>query len=208
MTDEQLVFLKEYPKAIYRIQLSATLENEKLSERDGTRFRRDLEYLTKHQEDGLIQTPDEFFQRWLNGRSNRKPDLSQYAGCKGFELQMPQVRIQRFEEGRSFGRVEGLVIASDFGYSSHFGDSVIFAINDILSQRVLTFYDRDGQQMKENPTGRKQLTHKPINQFGDKPQQYPFVSLNPLKSTSYTWTLVNITPKEIYDAVKKIGFVW
>ena len=132
MTDGQLDFLREYPKGIYRVQFLATLENEKLSEREEHGFRKDLEYLTEHQEDGFIQTPSEFFQRWLNGRIDKKPDLSQYAGCKGFELQQSQVRIQRFEEGRSFGRIEGLVIASDFGYSDDFGDSMFFAINDLL----------------------------------------------------------------------------
>lgn len=208
MADEQLVFLKDYPNGIYQVQFLTTLENEKLSERDETRFRKDLEYLTQHQGERLIQTPDEFFQRWLNGRSDRKPDLSQYVSCKGFELQMPQVRIQRFEEGRTFGKIEGLVIASDFGYSSDFGDNIIFAINDIPSQRVLTYHDEDGQEIKRNPSGRKQLTQKSIYQIGDKPEQYPFGSLNPLKSLYYTWTLVNITPKEVYDAIKKIGFVW
>ncbi|MBI2523552.1 hypothetical protein HYW19_04110 [Candidatus Woesearchaeota archaeon] len=208
MADEQLAFLKEYPKGIYRVQFLTTLENEKLSERDETRFRRDLEYLTQHQGERLIQTPDEFFQRWLNGRSDRKPDLSQYVGCKGFELQMPQVRIQRFEEGRTFGRIEGLVIASDFGYSGDFGESIVFAINHIPSQRVLTYHDEDGQKIKRDPSGRKQLTHEPIYQFGGPPEEFPFASLNPLKSAGYTWTLINVTPKEVYDALKKIGFVW
>ena len=206
--DEQLAFLKEYPVGIYRIQLLTTLQNEKLQNVDETRFRRELEYLTKHEGDGFIQTQDEFFQRWLNGRTDRKPDLSHYIGCKGFELQVPQVRIQRFEEERTFGRIEGLVIASDFGYSEDFGNSIVFAINDIPSQRVLTYHDRNGQQMKKNQTERKQLTHKPIYQFKDKPEKYPFESLNPLKSNYYTWTLVNVLTKEVYDSLKKIGFVW
>ena len=208
MTDEQLAFLKEYPNGIYRVQFLATLQDEKLPDMHEKGFKRDLDYITKHPENGFIQTPDEFFQRWLNGRTDRKPDLSQYLSCKGFELQEPQVRIQRFEEGRTFGRIEGLVIASDFGYSGDFGDSVVFAINDIPSQRVLTYRDRDGQETKRNPGGRKQLTQNPIYQFGDRPEQYPFGSLNPLKSAGYTWTLVNITPKEVYDALKQIGFVW
>lgn len=121
---------------------------------------------------------------------------------------MSQVRIQGFEEGRTFGRIEGLVIVSDFGYSEDFGDSIVLAINDITSQRVLTYHDKDGQETKRNPVGRKQLTQSSIYQFRDKPKQYPFTSLNPLKSAYYTWTLVNITPKEVYDTIKKIGFVW
>lgn len=208
MTDRQLDFLKDYPTGIYRVHFLATLKNEKLSARDEVIFRRDLEYITGHPGEGLIQTPDEFFQRWLNGRSDRKPDLSQYARCKGFELQEPQVRIQRFEEGRSFGRIEGLVIASDFGYSGDFRDSIVFAINDIPSRRVLTYHDEDGQRIKKDPKGKKQLAPKPIYQFGNEPEEYPFTSLNPLKSTNYTWTLVNIAPEKVYDALKKIGFVW
>ena len=208
MADEQLAFLKEYPKGIYRIQLNATLQNEKLQDINETGYKRDLEYLTRHQEDGLIQTPDEFFQRWLNGRTNMKPDLSQYLGCKGFELQLPQVRIQRYEDGGSFGRIEGLVIASDFGYSGDFGDNIVFAINDTSSQRVLTYHDRGGQETKRNPTGRKQLTQNPIYQFGNEPEKFPFASLNPLKSVGYTWTLVNITPEGVYYAVRNIGFIW
>ena len=208
MTGEQLAFLGEYPIGIYRVHFFATLENGKLSERDEVSFRRDLKYIMEHPEERLIQTPDEFFQRWLNGRSDRKPDLSQYAGCKGFELQEPQVRIQRVEQGRSFGRIEGLVIASDFGYSGDFGDGIVFAINDIPSQRVLTYHDEDGRETKRNPRGRKQLTHEPIYRFGGLPEEFPFESLNLLKSADYTWTLVNITSKEVYDALKRIGFVW
>ena len=208
MTHQQLAFLKEYPKGIYRVQLNATLQDEKLQDIDEIRFRKDLEYLTRYQEDRLIQTPDEFFQRWLNGRIDRKPDLSHYLSCKGFELQEPQVRIRRFEDGRTFGRIEGLVIASDFGYSPDFGDDLVFAINDISSQKVLTYRDRDGREAKRNPAGMKQLTSGPIYLFWDKPKQYPFASLNPLKSEGYTWTLINITPKEVYDDLKKIGFVW
>jgi len=208
MMNEQLAFLTNYTQGVYRVRFLATLENEKLSEHDETEFRRNLEYLAKHPGEGFIQTPDEFFQRWLNGRSDRKPDLSHYVGCKGFELQEPQVRIRKLGDGSSFGRIEGLVIASDFGYSGDFGDSVVFAINDIPSHKVLTYYDEDGKKMKENPTGRKQLTPKPIYQFGDKPEKFPFASLNPLKSYNYIWTLVNVTSKEVYEAIKKIGFVW
>jgi len=208
MADEQLAFLKEYLKGIYRVQFLTTLENEKLSEGDETRFRSDLEYLTQHQGKGLIQTPDEFFQRWLNGRSDRKPDLSQYVGCKGFELQMPQVRIQRFEEGRTFGKIEGLVIASDFGYSGDFGDDIVFAINDIPSQKVLTYHDEEGQEIRRDPLGRKQMTKDSIYRFGRPSEKYPFESLNPLKSAYYTWSLVNVSPDEIYQALRKIGFKW
>lgn len=208
MADEQLAFLKEYPKGIYRLQLLATLENEKLPERYEAWFRRDLDYLIKHKEEGLIQTPNEFFQRWLNGRTDKKPDLSQYLGCNGFVLQTPQVRIQIYEDAKTFGKTEGLLIASDCGYTSDFGKSIVFAINDVVTQRVLTYHDMNGQYIKRNPLGTKQLTQDPIYQFGDQPEQYPFKSLNPLKSDSYTWTLVNIAPEEVYDALRKIGFVW
>ena len=208
MINEQLVFLKEYPKGIYCIQLNATLQNGKLHDTHETGFRGNLDYITRHPEDKFIQTPDEFFQRWLNGLTDRKPDLSQYLNCKGFELQEPQVRTQKFEDGRTFGRIEGLVIASDFGYSGDFGDGIVFAINDIPSQRVLTYHDEDGRETKRNPRGRKQLTHEPIYQFRGPPEKFPFVSLGPLKSAGYTWSLLNVTPKEVYDALKKIGFVW
>ena len=205
MVGKQLAFLKEYPRGIYRVHFLATLEDERLSVEDEKIFRRNLEYLTKHQKEGFIQTPDEFFQRWLNGHCGKKPDLQQYFDCKGFELQEPRIKIERFDDGRIFGQIRGLVIASDFGYGD-FRDRTVFAINDTPSQRVLTYHDNG--EIMENPLGRKNLTHEPIYPFGGKPDRYPFNSLNPLKSCDYTWALVNIAPKEAYEAIRKIGFVW
>ena len=208
MANEQLAFLKEYPTGIYHVELYANFKNKRLPDADEIRFRRDLEYLTKNQEGGLIQTPDEFFQLWLNGRTDKKPDLSQYLDCKGFELQVPQVRIQRYGGRRTFGSIKGLVIASDFGYSTDFGNSMVFAINDLALQKVLTYHDEKGQEIKRNPSGRKPLTHKPIYQSRDELEEFPFGSKSPTKSDRFTWTLVNVTPKEVYDALKRIGFVW
>ena len=54
------------------------------------------------------------------------------------------ILLERFEEGGTFGQIKGLVIASDFGYSGDFGSSLVFAINDIPSQRALTYQDIDG----------------------------------------------------------------
>ena len=164
MIDKQLNFLDGYPKGIYHVQLNATLHNERLQDYDESRFRNDLEFLTKKQENKFIQNPDEFFQRWLNGRIDEKTDLSQYADCKGFELQIPQVIIKRFDDGDTFGKIEGLVIASDFGYSEDFDESIVFAINDLSTKRVLTYHDLHCQEIKKNPIERKELKQESIYQ--------------------------------------------
>jgi len=77
----------------------------------------------------------------------------------------------------------------------------------IPSQRVLTYHEGYEQEIKRNPMGRKQLTQNPIYQFGNKSEEFPFSSLNPLKSNVHTWTLINITPEEVYDALRQVGFV-
>jgi len=123
-------------------------------------------------------------------------------------LQEPRVRIEKLGEGRTFGKIEGLVIASDFGYTGDFSDHFVFAVNDIFLQKVLTYHDKHGKETKANPRGVKQLTQNPIYRFATKPEKYPFESLNSAKSAPYTWTLVGVTPAEVYDSLKKIGFVW
>jgi len=206
MADEQLDFLKGYPKGIYRMKFLSTFDGEKLDWEDEARFKEKLSWINLNPERRYIQTPQEFFQRWLNGRLGKTPNLDNI--CKGFELQLPNVRIQRFDDGRVFGNVEGLVIASDFGYSDDFHNNVVFAINDIQSQRVLTYRDEDGQELEENQLGSKKLAHQPIFRFSKEPEKYPFESLNPLKSLNYTWSLVNVSPDEIYQALREIGFEW
>lgn len=208
MENRQLNFLKEYPKGIYKIQFSANLENGELSKVDEIRFRKDLEYLIKNEKEKIIKNPDEFFQKWLNGCNNKKPNLSQYLECNGFELQIPQIEIRKFEDQRFFGSVYGLIIASDFGYSGDFGDSVVFAINDILSKKVLTYHNDHRKNIEQDLIEKKELIESTIYQFGNKSEKYPFESLNPLKSSNYTWTLINISPKEVYDALREINFIW
>jgi hypothetical protein len=155
MEQNQLAFLKKYPAAIYRTALLATLQDEKLPTEKEKMFRGDLEYLLAHPNEGLIRKPEEFLKRWLNGRIEKSPDLGHYAQCKGFELQLPQVRIDRYDKDKSFGKIKGLVIASDFGYSNDFGDDIVFAINDIHSKRVLTYHDKNGEYTKRKPQGRR-----------------------------------------------------
>ncbi|RLC36858.1 hypothetical protein DRH29_03620 [candidate division Kazan bacterium] len=200
MADKQLDFLKKYPKGIYRIQFLCTLDGEKLDPEDKAKFEKNLSYIHSNPERRYVQTPQEFFQAWLNGRLDKTPNLDNT--CKGFELQLPNVRIQRFDDGGVFGRVEGLVIASDFG------NDIVFAINDIPNKRVLTYHDEKGKEIKRNPLGRKELTAKPIYRFGNQPEKYPFESLNPLKSANYTWSLVNVSQDEVYQALREIGFKW
>lgn len=106
------------------------------------------------------------------------------------------------------GKIEGLVVASDFGYSGDFGDNLVFAINDIPSQRTLVYRDEDTANLKASPLAKKDLVSKRIYSFNRGQETYPFKSLNPLKSDYYTWSLVNFSTDEVYKALKEIGFDW
>jgi len=204
MADEQLAFLGGYPKGIYKMHFECTLIDGEITPFFKGSFKEQLDFISEHPEKRLIQTPKEFFQRWLNGRLGKTPNLSQYVGCNGFELQLPRVLI----ESSTIGFLEGLVIASDLGYTSDFGNDLVFAINDIPSQKVLVYQDKDGKNLKSIPLARKDLMPKRIYSFCEGQEEYPFKSFAPLKSADYTWSLVNVFPEEVYNSIREIGFSW
>ena len=209
MIEKQLAFLENHPKGIYRTEFLSTLageSGEELDSEDRARFEENLSWLYSNSKEGYIQTPQEFFQRWMNGRLDKTPNLDSL--CKGFELQLPQVKFQKQleDDTRHYGRIEGLVIASDFGYSGDFHEDMVFAINDIPSKRVLVYRDEDTKKFKAAPLAKKNLIPQRIYPFGKGQEEFPFESLNPLKSMEYTWSLVNIQPEEVYKALKEIGF--
>ncbi|MDO8511560.1 MAG: hypothetical protein Q7S55_05350 [Nanoarchaeota archaeon] len=207
MAEEQLAFLQDYPTGLYRTIFNCTLDKGlNLHTDDRERFRRNLEAISSNPERRYIQTPQQFFERWLNGRRGEEPQLNEYSRL-GFELQMPIVKTITYDEGAVFGRIEGLALASDFGYSSNFGSSLVFAINDISTERALVYSDEE-ERIKTDPLSKKNLRLQRIYGFPDGPQEYPFASVNPLKSLEYTWSLINISPEEVYGALKEIGFVW
>ncbi len=201
MVNEQLAFLSNYPKGIYRMHFLSNLTDELRLDSDDRAEIEEKLIRFYSRGDVYIQTPEEFLQRWLNGRSGKTLRLPSLDGvCQGFELQIPHVMVDTF-------KIDGLAIASDFGYTGDFRDNVVFAVNDIPSQRVLTYHDRHGEEIKKSPSGIKPLVHKPIYDWGE-PNQFPFESLNPGKSLDYTWSMINITPEEVYDALKRVGFRW
>ena len=208
MIQKQPVFLRDYPAGIYRIIFDCTLDRELTLPLDiQERYQRNLGLILSDPERGYIETPKLFFERWLNGRCSGEPTLCSYYSGLGFELQIPLLRTEQLGSASFFGRIEGFALASDFGYTSDFKGSLVFAINDIFTERTLVY--REGEEkIKIEPLAKKDL--KPQRRYGfpDGPENYPFSSLNPSKSLDYTWSLVNISPEEVYQALRDIGFEW
>lgn len=197
----QLAFLEKYPKGIYKTSLYANMNSGEIDILHKEEIEKHLSYISKYKE--LVLTPDEFFQRWLNGRLDKKPNLPHYVDCKGFELQIPQIRINKRDDGSvAFGCIEGLVIASDLGYSD-FRDTLVFVLNDIFSKKILIYKEENIENL-DNSNLKKELIPK-LNFLSCG---YPFSSVNPLKSAGYTWTLINILSEEVYESLRKIGFSW
>lgn len=211
MIEEQLSFLEEYPAGIYRtLLLSGLFTEEELPLKYKNRFEGDLERAFSDHNGGYIQTPELFFQRWLNGRRSQEPKLNVYHLGSGFELQLPTIRTETVEldDGIIIRELRGLVIASDFGYTNDFWNDLVFAINDLSTQRVLVYRD-ENETIKHQPLAKKQLKPERIYGFPEGAiQEYPFESLNLGKSCDYTWTLVNISPDEVYKTLKEIEFTW
>lgn len=209
MTSKQPAFLRSYPQGVYRTEFPTLIFSEKQVPKNIEHLiRGSLDHLVSNPSEGYLPNTEEFFQRWLNGRIGIKPHLDHYLDCPGFELQTSIV--EETYKGAQHNRLRGLVLASDLGYSSDFGSDVVFVINDLSSKKVLTFGDEESESITNNPTGRKLLESKPTYLMGNssEPLPFPFSSLNPFKSSIFTWTLVNIHHQEVYTALRKIGFVW
>lgn len=211
--DASLDFLSRYPAGIYKTVFCAYFGAEGLGHNDRVRFERELNHVRADSE-GYIATPGAFFEQWLRGRSGRGNGLLPDDDCHGFELQLPQARFEQEDDmpgveddTRIWGRIEGMVIASDLGYSGDFRNDLVFVMNDRLSGRTLVYHDADSTHIRAQPRGPKQLRHTSIYGWGGPPA-YPFDSVNPRKSWEYTWSLVHVSHDEVYDALRAIGFVW
>ncbi|GEM_PF-6034824 len=207
MENNPLAFLERYPSGIYKTKFLSSFDGEELGRDDRERFEGNLDRLLTCPIDqpGVINTPEEFFMRWLNDRLGIFPGLPYHDGWYGFELQLPYTKTT-LVEGKTFGQIGGLVIASDFAYSD-FRSTLVFAINHIPSRRVLVYKDEEAEAIPLDPKGTKRLLPQRIY-FGENSEEYPYESLNPLKSLDYTWSLVNLSPDEVYDALRTIGFTW
>jgi len=208
---EKLEFWKGCPGGFYRHRLSDRIRLNKdgnLNPEDREIHERGLRYLHSNPEEGYVRSPEEFFERWINTRSGKEPRLIG-SWCGGFELQLPQAKIFKASD-RNFLDIDGLVIASDFGYTGDFSGRLVFGINHLTSQRVLIYrtpLEKVVDGPAEVPSGEKQLLTGSIYGWGG-PVMYPFSSLNPSKSAESTYSLVNIEPEKVYETLREIGFKW
>ena len=72
MVEKQLAFLRDYPSGIYRMIFDSTLDSElNLNSDAQERFRRNVDLILLDHERGYIQTPQQFFEKWLDSRSGK-----------------------------------------------------------------------------------------------------------------------------------------
>ena len=153
------------------------------------------------------EDPLSFFKLWREGLLQRD--------IKGFELQYvnwvegtPYYKIGEWEGVNDFGRVEGIVIASDLNGLVDDKDFTSLAVNDFDRLRVLAYKPKEEVHEKNKGRWEENLlmeNEDPYISWFHKPAEFPFSSLNPLKSAPYTWISVEYSPQEIYNALKDIG---
>jgi hypothetical protein len=199
MVNTPLDFLKDYQKGIYKMGFNAAAINE------GALFPFDQEIYERmlksfyNDSNNFISTPNDFFERWLNTRLGITPNLPHYLDSPGFDLEIPYIRT---------GRLDNLIIASDLSYGD-FKEDLVFVINHLPSERVLVYKDVN-QEFYNTPHGEKKLVSQMIYPWGGEKgkEEYPFRSFAPGKAVNCTWSLINISPNEVYNSLRKIGFTW
>jgi hypothetical protein len=208
MNINQLDFLKNYQKGIYKMWFSGQINRGILESYDQQILEHQLIGISQTPKGSFISTPDEFFYRWQNTRlGNFDKGLPHYVNCSGFDLGMPYIRMNESQKSVT-GRLDTIVIASDLSYGDHYS-RLVFVVNDIKSEKVVV-YKEDDELKDKNLLGEKRLLSQTISSLGleGESEKYPFESEAPGKAASYCWSLINISPDEVYNSLKKIGFIW
>lgn len=173
----------------------------------------------------FFETPADFFNAWAHpyktdadcdSGANEKSLLGSMAA--GFELQyvnwdMHQrySRIGQWKGVRKLGpkvrRINSIVVASDFNGMYDKIQSMMLAVNNFNTRTVHSAKPvaYTAERFKED-WHRRVLYADQNPYYWDKKQEFPYESLNPLKSSEYTWTMVGFHPHDAYRALLNLGF--
>ncbi len=101
-----------------------------------------------------------------------------------------------------------IILADNNGMNDQNG-FLNLGINDFRTEKVLVYRDDESEKENEFKDSPKILRDDRLYYFPfDEKDKFPFESPNPLKSMSNNWTMIGISPLEVYFEVEKLGFVF
>ncbi len=209
MYDGDLFFLNDVPKGVYKYKFWHPMLRNCLSLDEKSNIKERLNNLNQDPTQKFyIKSTDEFFQRWINGYLKEEPRL----GCKGFQLEIPKIIIldkgNVYENDFQISKVlGGLTIATDLAYSTKRNGFLVFVINEMIKRQVLS-YAIPTEDFVKSPLKKKVLIDKKIIGGYKGLRTYPFGGIHLENTVGCTWTAIGISPEEIYDALRRINFVW
>lgn len=162
-----------------------------------------------------FDSPLTLLDAWKRGYERKRGILNPiYPYAKGFELQYvtwdekdPYHRIDDWQGLGGDGRLEGIVIATDLNGILDISGWMALAVNDFDNKRILTYKPKEEVSDRNQATWRKNTFITNEDPYvTDRKREFPFSSLNPLKTANHTWITIGYSPHDIYNALKQIGF--
>lgn len=173
----------------------------------------------------FFPTPSDFLKAWQEGYriKGRRSILSPRS--KGFELQFvtwdessPYYRIERdgkvlWEAVRDWGVLDGIVIATDInGITDQYG-YMCLGVNDLDTQRILAYKPKNEISEENRSKWRKNtfIAEEDIYVTGfidGRKPEFPYTSIAPDKTGLHTWIMIGFSPHDVYNALRKLGFIF
>ncbi len=180
----------------------------------------------------FYDSPEQFLRMWHIGGyddvglKQRGSILNPH--CKGFELQYVtwdendpffEIAYTKEQGGRSqekiwkgisdMGSLQGIVLATDLNGIIDISGYMALAINDFNNKRVLTYKPKEETSQKNQEKWKYYgLSEDEDPYIWDKGREFPFSSLNPLKTANHTWSVIGFSPDDVYDIFRKLGFTF
>ena len=104
----------------------------------------------------------------------------------------------------------GIVLATDLNGIIDINGYMALAVNDLDAKRVYSYKPKEktSEKNKDNWKEKTLLAGEDPYVLADSidEPEFPFKSLNPLKTVGHTWTAIGFTPHDIFNALREIGF--
>ena len=104
----------------------------------------------------------------------------------------------------------GIVLATDLNEIIDINGYMALAVNDLDAKKVYSYKPKEKTSSKNQDKWEEKLLLAGEDPYAwadsiDEPE-FPFESLNPLKTYPYTWTVIGFTTHDVFNALREIGF--